>query len=131
MNEANSKVLKILGNFVNSTYQNCASERTKLHKTEWEHGNNLPSILGEIEVKAGTIIGISQCFNKEEPKQIERLIKELNSCSIYDLEIVLDWIIKDSNQYPKYLTHIQAIENLRIGTLFFFKKTRKPYTKHM
>lgn len=114
--------LKILLKLLELALTASALNRKKLHEIEWEAEEGSPSILGEVEVRADTVIGISRTCLRKRPENINELVDTLEAGSIYQSEVLVGWIVASGDSYPEFLEYITAIENLRMGTIAFLKK---------
>lgn len=111
------KALEVLLVFLGLAFSNCSKDRKRLHDIEWEAEECSPSILGEVEVRADTVIGIARsCINKQ-PDNIDGLIDILKEKSIYQSESIVNWLAVDGGDYLGFVGYIVAIENLRSGTV--------------
>ena len=117
-------VLKMLLEYVHIFYHNCSSDRGKLHKIEWDSDEGEPSILGEIEIISDHNVGcVRNCLNKNL-KNKDEIINELKLKSIFDSEVLTQWIIDDSLNYKDYFAYIQSVENLRTTAIKIFKNIK-------
>lgn len=115
-------VLETLLEYVNVLYQNCSSDRGKLHEIEWKSDEGEPSILGETEIISDHNVGcVRNCLNKKL-KNKEEIINELKIRSIFDSEVLTQWIIDESLKYKDYFAYIQSVENLRTTAIKILKK---------
>lgn len=114
--------LKVLLKLLELTFTASALNRKRLHEIEWGAEEGSPSILGEVEVRADTVIGISRACLRKRPENINELVDILEAGSIYQSEVVVGWIVASSDSYQEFLEYITAIENLRMGTIAFLKK---------
>ena len=125
MTDIYEKTLGVLLRFLEAAFSNSSTNRKLLHKIEWEEEEGSPSILGEVEVRADTIIGISRTCLKREPEGINKLIDTLEVSSIYKSKILVTWLANYGDNFPGFLGYIAAIENLRISTLVFLKNNHR------
>lgn len=114
--------LKVLLTFLELAFTASALNRKKLHELEWQAEEGSPSVLGEIEVRADAVIGISRRCLKKHPENINELVDKLEASSIYQSEVLVGWIAAHSEDYQEFLGYIAAVENLRMGTMAFLKK---------
>ena len=122
MSTVNMKILEMLIKLIEEAFSNCSIDRKRLHNIEWEASDSFPSILGEIDVRGDTVIGITKtCFEKK-PDDIDQLINALEITSIYKSDSIVNWIINESNDFQEFLKYIVAIESLRVSIMTFLKK---------
>lgn len=121
MTDIHEKTLGVLLRFLNVAFSNSSTDRKLLHKIEWKEEDGSPSILGEVEVRADTIIGIARTCLKRNPARISNIINALEVNSIYKSKILVNWLANYGDNFPGFLGYIAAIENLRISTLAFLK----------
>ena len=116
------EMLSTLLKFLEIAFSNSAISRKNLHEIEWEAEDGQPSILGEAEVRADTVIGIARTCLKRQPENIDKLIDTLEAGSIYKSEHLVNWLANSGDDFPEFLGYMMAIENLRVGTITFLKK---------
>ncbi len=116
------RVLSILLRFLEIAYTNSSVNRKNLHEIEWKAEESSPSILGEIEVRADAVIGITRGCLKRKPGEIDKLIDTLEVNSVYQSEFLVHWLAYNGDDFPDFLLYITAIENLRLGTIAFLKR---------
>ena len=114
-------VLITLLKYLESTFSSSGPDRGALHKVEWNAGSGAPSVLGEVEVRADNVVGISMRCLGNVPCNVNELIDFLKKESIYQSETLLEWISKNGDDYHGFLCYIAAVENLRVGTLAFLE----------
>jgi hypothetical protein len=122
MSDIYKRMLNLLLKALEMAFSNSSMNRKSLHEIEWEMEEGHPSILGEIEIRADTVIGVARTCLKKQPKGIDELIDTLESSSVYQSEIIVNWLADNGDNFPEFMTYITAIENLRIGTITFLKK---------
>lgn len=116
------KALNVLLKFLELAFTASALNRKSIHEVEWEAEEGSPSVLGEIEVRADTVIGIARTCMKKRPENANELIDILEACSIYQSEVLVGWLAASGEDYQEFIGYIAAIENLRMGTMTFLKK---------
>lgn len=119
------KMLAVLLDLLEVAFTSSSVNRKSLHEIEWEAEEGSPSILGEVEVRADSVIGIVRTCLKRQPESIHELIYTLEASSIYQSEILVNWLVRCGDGFPDYFRYMMAIENLRAGTIAFLKKEIK------
>ena len=126
MTDTSKKTIGVLLRFLDVAFSNSSMNRKLLHKMEWEEEDGSPSILGEVEVRADSIIGISRTCLKREPENISNFINILEANSVYKSKLLVNWLANYGDNFPYFLGYIAAIENLRISTLIFLENNHQP-----
>ncbi|MCX4030267.1 hypothetical protein H0A36_28920 [Endozoicomonas sp. SM1973] len=116
------RVLEILLISLEESFSNSSSDRKRLHDLEWGAEEDVPSILGEVEVRADLVIGIVRTFLKKKPDNTVELIKILQENSIYNSDSIVNWIAVDGNKFRKFLCYVETVESLRMSIISFLKK---------
>jgi hypothetical protein len=113
----NVLIIETLLEFINVSYKNCSTDRGKLHEVEWSGSIDAPSILGELEIIADYYVGvIKSCLNKNLESKDET-IRKLKQKSIFDSDVLSEWIVRDGLKYQDYFVYILAVESLRTTTI--------------
>ena len=107
-------ILNNIINTINSAYKDSIKDRRIIHELEWNASDDTPSILGEVEVISDNIIGHVQTYLDWKIENVEDVINFIKSNSIFASNILVSWIIGESDKYKNYLTYLYLIELLRI-----------------
>ncbi|OUS24652.1 hypothetical protein A9Q99_24100 [Gammaproteobacteria bacterium 45_16_T64] len=123
MTSTYGKILEILLKYLEVVFSSSSEDRKRLHDIEWEAEDDSPSILGEVEVRADTVIGIARTCLKRRPENISKLVYTLKESSVYQSDSIVSWLAVNGGDYQNFIGYMAAIENLRIGTIAFLEKT--------
>ena len=122
MSCVDSKALEVLLKLLELTFTSSSFDRKQMHNIEWEAEDYLPSILGEVEVRADTVIGIARSCLKKQPDHANELVKMLLENSVYNSDSTVSWVATVGIDFHDFLSYIAAIENLRMGTVALLQK---------
>jgi hypothetical protein len=114
-------VLRLFNHFLEFSYTNSAAERKRLHNIEYESENE-SSILGEVEIRADTVVGIALTCLKKCPDNTSELVDRLKKNSIYNSDSILDWLADDQSEFHKFFGYIVAIESLNNVVISFLEQ---------
>ena len=96
-------------------FKNTAKDEKLIHKYEWDNNITDGSVFFEIELLSLEIAGYSSSLTKEDFSRCEQTLASLTKKSIYDNEIILNWLTEENiNKYPDYYIYILFLENYRI-----------------
>ncbi|ETW95592.1 MAG: hypothetical protein ETSY1_29960 [Candidatus Entotheonella factor] len=110
------ELIAILHNKMNTTYQQCATERRKLDRIEHEVESDY-SVLFEVEIHCDYIAGVATSSARRWRKEKDYIRQVAESNSIFASPVIVQWIIESSHDYPLYYAHLQSIECLRNAIL--------------
>jgi hypothetical protein len=105
---------------VNFLYQSCQNERIKI--AAWE--NDRPfSVLGELEILAGTLQGyVGQVLN-DRLDQPNDAIEELRRSNPFDIPELAAWYFGESKTYPHLSHYLEVLDYLRLSLLTTVQQT--------
>ncbi|TQV82429.1 hypothetical protein FKG94_06700 [Exilibacterium tricleocarpae] len=115
------KVLAVLLRLLETAFSNSSVNRKVLHELEWQAEEGGSSVLGEVEVRADTVIGIARTCLRKQPENINELTDALEESSVYRSEVLIDWLANSGDEFPDFCSYIAAIENLRTCTITFLR----------
>jgi len=118
-------LLKVLLNNLNVLNNKCSLERKKIHDIEWESNDDLPSILGEIEVRCDTVIGITTQCLRDMPNNINECVDILIKNSIFKSKTIVSWIALEGESYENILCYVNSVENLRVAILHLLESNKR------
>jgi|SaaInlStandDraft_2_1057019.scaffolds.fasta_scaffold211452_1 hypothetical protein len=102
-------------------YKDCSQERGKLHKIEWNAGEDAPSVLMDAELSSTMVSGTaSSCLHYSRLRrritreEFEKHWNWLAEYSVYDSKTLTHWMIHESAKYPVFAAYLQAVECLRV-----------------
>lgn len=116
------KVISFWVEYHFSAFADCAAERRHLNNIENENGLDEPSVLGEVEVLTGTIMGVARsCLSRNGVKKPYERIALLETNTIYRQENLIKWMINQGSDFPSFLRYLMVIENLRLSTVEYLR----------
>ncbi len=110
-------LLQIMLIKIDEEYQSCQQDRHKLHKLEWEGKESEPSVLGEVEVRADTVIGLVKTHLKIGVKDKGETVAMLQKYSIYNSPVLLRWLLEEGRNFNHFASYMTNIEHLRMTFL--------------
>jgi hypothetical protein len=108
------RILQALINIVIESYNLSKDDRKDLHQLEWGEDDKKPSILGEAEIRADAIIGLSKRFIKSRVDNKVDALKVLNNYGVYCSNILLSWLLDEGDKYKKFSLYLHQLEHLRL-----------------
>lgn len=101
---------------VSDAHQKSRSDRHRLHALEWEGGVDCPSILGEVEVRCDTVVGLVQMYLRVGFKKFgsDETNDMLRRSSIYHSHVLLEWLLEAGSDYDAFASYLHRIEHLRM-----------------
>lgn len=114
-------LLRSLYRFFESSYENSSFERKKIHSMECESNDEF-SILGEVEIRADTVAGIALTCIKRQPDSPETLINKLKNNSIYNSDVISNWLSVEKSEFPNFYIYIVSMETLNSALIRSLEK---------
>jgi len=102
---------------VDAAFRNSAADRRRLHDSEWRAGDDTPSVLGEVEVRADAVRGIVLTRLAVGRHETTKLIDIVTSSCFAGSPLLSSWLADESVRFPAFASYLRALEDLRAATL--------------
>ncbi|MDM8522335.1 hypothetical protein QUF80_03095 [Desulfococcaceae bacterium HSG8] len=129
MTEMKKTMLQVMLKKIDEEYQSCRQDRHKLHKLEWEGEESEPSILGEVEVIADTVIGLVKTYLEIGAKNKGETVTMLQNYSIYKSPVLLRWLLGEGRNFNHFALYMTNVEHLRMTFSEMIKSEKKAATE--
>jgi hypothetical protein len=112
--------LQHLSQQVNLLYQSCRDERIQL--AQWENDRSF-SVLGELEILAGTLQGYVGQVLQDRLAQPSDAIEKLQHSNPFDIPELAAWYFSDGRTYPHLSHYLEILDYLRLSLLTTAQQT--------